>query len=200
MTVDTHTTAGTGERKPAQLALLQAPAATVSRASDWEAVAAEIDRLNRSDPSAALFRANAWLAAEQADGSPEGVARALRSHAHAVRFLGQYENAIREYEEAEARFAALGNHDEEARTQIGHVTALRFTGRYDDAAALATRSRRYFVNHGLDIEAAKQSNNLGTVYRPMGRLTAALTAYRAARTVFAKLRQRGPLADVEQNI
>lgn len=171
-----------------------------TRESEWAMVAAEIDRLNRSDPAAALVRANAWLAAEQADGSPEGVARALRSHAHAVRFLGQSEQAIREYEEAEARFAALGNFDEEARTQIGHVTALRYVGRYEDAVELANRSRRYFIEHGLEIEIAKQSNNLGTVYRPMGRLSAALSAYRAARAVFARLRQRGPLADVEQNI
>src|SRR5688500_5297476 len=115
---------------------LPVPAA---READWAMVAAEIDRLNRSDPAAALLRANAWLAAEQADGSPEGVARALRSHARAVRFLGQSEQAIREYEEAEARFAALGNFDEEARTQIGHVTALRYVGRYEDAVDLANR-------------------------------------------------------------
>lgn len=174
--------------------------APAARGSDWTLVASEIDRLNRSDPAAALLRANAWLEAEQADGSSEGVARALRSHAHAVRFLGQSEQAIREYEEAEACFAALGNFDEEARTQIGHVTALRYMGRYEDAVELATRSRRYFHEHGLEIEVAKQSNNLGTVYRPMGRLDAALSAYRAARTVFARLRQRGSIADVEQNI
>jgi CHAT domain-containing protein len=179
---------------------LHAAPASASQAGDWALIAAEIDRLNRSDPAAALARANAWLEAEQAHGSLEGVARALRSHAHAVRFLGQSEQAIREYEEAEATFAALGNFDEEARTQIGHVTALRYVGRYEDAVELAMRSRRYFVEHGLEIEIAKQSNNLGTVYRPMGRLSAALSAYRAARSVFAKLRQRGPLADVEQNI
>jgi CHAT domain-containing protein/tetratricopeptide (TPR) repeat protein len=182
------------------MTVLHAVPESASRAGHWALVASEIDRLNRSDPAAALARANAWVEAEQADGSPEGVARALRSHAHAVRFLGQSEQAIREYEEAEARFAALGNFDEEARTQIGHVTALRYVGRYEDAVELAMRSRRYFIEHGLEIEIAKQSNNLGTVYRPMGRLSAALSAYRAARTVFAKLRQRGPLADVEQNI
>ena len=66
---------------------LHASPASAARESDWTLVAAEIDRLNRSDPAAALVRANTWLAAEQADGSPEGVARALRSHAHAVRFL-----------------------------------------------------------------------------------------------------------------
>ena len=72
--------------------------------SRWDGLAAKIDRLNRSNPGEALATAERWLAAEQANGSAEGYARALRSHAHALRFSGMYEAALTQYEEAEARF------------------------------------------------------------------------------------------------
>src|SRR5947209_756608 len=89
---------------------------------DWTATAAEIDRLNRSNPHLGQEAASAWLAKEQAVGSAEGIARALRAHTHALRFLGQYDEAIVQYEDVEAQFAALGRPAETARTQIGHVT------------------------------------------------------------------------------
>jgi len=166
----------------------------------WAERAAELDRLNRSDPKLAHRNAESWLRKERASGSAEGCAWALRACAHALRFLGRYDEAIETYEEAEARFEALGRPLEANRTQIGHVTALRFLGRYDEAAALARRSRADFIAQGCALEAAKQSNNLGTVYRPMGRLAEALAAYRAARPIFRQLGQRSALADVEQNI
>src|SRR5689334_23968044 len=102
-------------------------------AQDWATTAAEIDRLNRSNPRLGLETASAWLAREQAADSAEGIARALRARAHALRFLGQYDEAIEQYEAVEARFDALGLPSETARTQIGHTTALRYKGRYLDA-------------------------------------------------------------------
>ena len=193
---------------------------TVERtAFDWVEAAAEIDRLNRTDPHAALDVAARWLehereaAGSEAGGAStassgssavaagsEGYARALRSHAHARRFLGHYDAAIGEYEEAEERFRALGLESESARTQIGHVTALRYKGRYGEAVELALRTKAYFVERGDELQAAKQALNLGTVYRPMGRLADALRSYREARAVFRRLGEQSFAADVEQNI
>src|SRR4051794_27051341 len=116
--------------------------------ADWTARAAEIDRLNRSNPRQGLEAAGGWLTEEQADGSPEGIARALRAYGHALRFLGQIDEAIVQYDEAEARFEELGLRAEAARTQVGHVTALRYKGRYQDAVELAMRSRAFFLAHG----------------------------------------------------
>ncbi|MBA2450451.1 MAG: CHAT domain-containing protein [Chloroflexi bacterium] len=133
-------------------------------------------------------------------GAAEGYARALRAQGHALRFLGMFETAIVQYEDAEARFRDLGLEHEAARTQIGHVTGLRLLGRYREAVELAQQTRAYFRDRGDELQAAKQANNLGTIYRPMGRLTAALTAYREARTVFRRLGERADLGDVELNI
>jgi CHAT domain-containing protein/tetratricopeptide (TPR) repeat protein len=166
----------------------------------WPARAAEIERVRQSNPKLAVRMAGAWMREERAAGAGEGYAWALRTRAHAFRFVGRYEVAVSAYEAAEEHFLKLGQPLEAARTQIGHVTALRFLGRYDEAAALARRSRADFLARGCRLEAAKQSNNLGTVYRPMGRLNDALAAYRAARPIFRQLGERGALADVEQNI
>src|SRR3712207_1295993 len=128
----------------------------------WEEAAAEVERLNRADPRMALATAERWLAEERTRGSAEGSAHALRAHARATGFAGRYVLAIPEYEEAEARFRALGLPGEVARTQIGHVTALRRAGRYGEAIDLALESRTYFLEHGDELRAAVQTLNLGT--------------------------------------
>lgn len=171
-----------------------------AQARAWAELASEIDRLNRTDPRLGLERATAWLAREQARGSREGTARALRAQAHALRFLGQYDRAIAQYEEVERQFRAIGLDAEAARTEIGHVTALRYKGRYQEAVDLALQTRAYFDAHGDALQAAKQAMNLGTVYRPMGRLREAVRVYREARAVFRRLGERSLLADVEQNL
>jgi tetratricopeptide (TPR) repeat protein len=181
-------------------ALLNAGEGATRPARDWLATAASIDRLNRSNPPLGLEMAAGWLADERAANCPEGIARAMRSHAHALRFLGHYDDAIQQYEEAEGRFDALGLSAETARTQVGHVTALRYKGRYREAVDLALRSRRFFMERGDDLSAAKQSLNLGTLYRPMGRLRDAARAYRDARNEFRRLGERSFTADVEQNL
>jgi tetratricopeptide (TPR) repeat protein len=173
---------------------------TAHPGEDWVTTAATIDRLNRSDPKLGLETASAWLAREQAQGSAEGVARAMRAQTHALRFLGQYDDAIAQYERVEARFDALGLPAESARTQIGHVTALRYKGRYQEAVDLAVTSHQFFVEQGDDVQAAKQAQNLGTVYRPMGRLRDAARAYRGSRAVFRRLGKWSETADVEQNL
>ncbi len=170
------------------------------QATHWEQLAAEIDRQNRSDPRSSLAIAERWVADERASGSAEGCARALRAHAHALRFLGMYETAVAQYDDAEARFQALRLEAEAAGTRIGHVTALRLLGRYQEAVDLAQQTRAYFLDRGDQLQAAKQAMNLGTIYRPMGRLTSALRSYREARAVFRRLGERSFLADVEQNL
>jgi tetratricopeptide (TPR) repeat protein len=168
--------------------------------SSWAATAAIIDRLNRSNPHLGLEAAREWLERERAGDSPEGIARALRAHAHALRFLRQYDEAIAQYEDAEVRFYALGLPAEAARTQLGHVTALRYKGRYQEAVDLGVRSHRYFLEIGDDLQAAKQAQNLGTVYRPMGRLRDAVKSYSSALTVLKRRGERSATADVEQNL
>jgi tetratricopeptide (TPR) repeat protein len=168
--------------------------------SRWDSLADEIDRLNRSNPRTARERAAHWVRVERRSGSKEGWARAVRAHAHALRFLGLYEQAVAEYQEAVAAFSGLGLQAEAARTSIGQVTALRYLGRYEEAISLAKQNQAYFLDHGDWLQAAKQGNNLGTLYRPMGRLTAALKVYREARAVFRRLGEQSALADVEQNL
>lgn len=168
--------------------------------SAWAETAAEIDRLNGSDPHLALDTALAWLAREDLAGSPEGIARAVRSSAVALRFLGRYDEAIGRFEDAEARFHALGLLSEAASTEIGHVTVLRYKGRYQEAVELAMRTRAFFVASGDSLHLAKVANNLGTVYRPMGRLHDAVRSYRDALAILRRRGERSVTADVEQNL
>src|SRR5687767_7055263 len=102
----------------------------------WEETAAEVERLNRTDPRAAVATAEQWLADERAGGFAAGPAHALRAYARALGFAGRYELAIPHYEESEDRFRSLGLIAEVARTQIGHVWALRCVGRYQEAIEL----------------------------------------------------------------
>src|SRR5687768_9291267 len=92
--------------------------------SSWAATAAEIERLNRSDPLLGLEKALAWQDHERSVGCPMGLACAIRVHASALRFLGRYDEAIERFEDAAARFYALGLPAEAALGQIGHVAAL----------------------------------------------------------------------------
>src|SRR4051812_48900971 len=177
-----------------------APADSTADDSAWAARAADIDSLKQSNPKLALRLAGVWLREERMAGSEEGYAWALRTRAHAFRFLGRYEVAVAAYEAVEERFVRLGRPLEVARTQIGHVTALRYLGRYDEAAALARLSRADFPARGGGLEAGKQSNNLGPVYPPMGPPNEGLAGCRAALPVFRKLGEGPALADVEQNI
>lgn len=170
------------------------------QAVSWTELADEIDRLNRTEPRQGLERATAWLERERARGSREGELRALRAQTHALRFLGQYDHAIEQYEALERDFRAIGLEAEAARTAVGHVTALRYKGRYQEAADLAIETRELFLRLGDDLQAAKQAMNLGTVYRPMGRLRDAVATYLVARRVFRRLNERSWLADIEQNL
>lgn len=166
----------------------------------WAELAADVERLNRADPPAALGVAEGWLAREQHAVGSEGHTHALRSHAHALRSNGRYQAAIAEYERAEARFRQLGLDAEAARTEIGHVTALRFAGRYVDGLTLALQTRAYYREHQDALQTAKVANNLGTLYRPMGRLTDALAAYQEALRAFRRLGDEWSTSAAQQNI
>lgn len=168
--------------------------------STWEAAALEIDRLNRTDPQAGFRRASEWLEQEASSGQTEGLARALRAHGHALRFLGRYSEAVDQYKHAKRLFDQLGLNDESARTNTGYVTALRYLGQYDDAIGLAIQTREYFSACGADLEVAKQQLNLGTIYRRTGQLQRALEVYRHAQRLFKQLGEHEYQASTSMNL
>ena len=168
--------------------------------SAWATMSAEIDRLNRSDPLLGLEQALSWLCRERSAGSPTGMAWAVRAHASALRFLGRYDEAIGRFEDAEARFYALGLPVDAAIAQIDHVTALRYQGRYQEALDLAVRTRAFFAAHGDDFRVAKLEINLGTVYRPLGQLHDAARSYRKGRAILRQFSKRTITAEVEQTL
>src|SRR5436190_13638205 len=153
-------------------------------AERWEANWREIQQLNLSDPHAAVARAEAWLAEEDAGGDPsgEGRALALRGLAYALRTAGSYERADQAFVEAEAAFARLGLDDDDARTKIGHVEALRYLGRYDDAITLAQDNLDYLRSRGpeLGLDVARQTINLGLVLWRRGDLEQAVERFEEA--------------------
>jgi tetratricopeptide (TPR) repeat protein len=184
------------------------PGVDASVRAAWAATGAEIERLNRSDPNLGLKTALAWREREEAAGSAEGIARSMRAHASALRFCGRYDEAISTFEAAETRFRSLGLLAEAALAEIGHFTALRYKGRYQEAVKLAMRTRAFCIENGDAFQLARVDNNLGTAYRPMGRLRDAVRSYRNARTILRQLTIKVAgeyeveqmLAAVEQNV
>ena len=169
-------------------------------AERWATTVATIDRLNGHNPHLALEMSNAWLEREVAERSTEGIARATQARASSLRFLGHYDEALTEYENAEARFLALGLPVEAARTQIGHVSALRYKGRYQEAVELARQAREVFVAQGDDLLVARLANNLGNVYRSMGELREAGRAFSESRSMLRRVRRRSATTEIEQNL
>jgi tetratricopeptide (TPR) repeat protein len=167
---------------------------------DWAAAAAEVDRVARANPHAALDLVTDWLDREQAAANAEGYARAQLAHARTLYYLGSYDSAIAAYEDAAAQFRALGLEIEAARTQVGQIAAMRYTGQYEEAIKLGSSLRAYFVQIGDDLQIAKLANNLGTIHRPMGQLTSALRLYREALALFRRLGEQASTADLEQNV
>ena len=157
-----------------------------ARRAAWEARAADIGRLNLTDPQAAQAQAEAWLADETA---PEGRARALKALAYPLRIIGRHDRAAECFTEAEVAFEALGLPDEAARCRIGHVDALRYLARYDEAIAMAEQNLAYFRAGGVGyaLDEARQTVNLGLVYWRQGNLEAALRCFERVLDVARKI-------------
>ncbi|MCC6174433.1 MAG: CHAT domain-containing protein [Chloroflexi bacterium] len=171
--------------------------AAADRRQRWSDRAREIDRLNLSDPRAGLALAEAWVA-EGAEG--EGRARALKALAYALRCAGYYDRADTCFLEAERAFTALNLEDEAARVRIGHVEALRYLGRYDDAIALATANLAYLQSRSLELDAARQTINLGIVHWRRGDLHQALDCFRQVRALAHRIDQSELAATASMNV
>src|SRR5436190_280517 len=158
-------------------------------AERWEANWREIQQLNLSDPHAAVARAEAWLAEEDAGGDPsgEGRALALRGLAYALRTAGSYERADQAFVEAEAAFARLGLGDDAARTKIGHVEALRYLGRYDEALRADEFAASEYRAIGARERLATVQMNLGLLHINRGEYGQALEVLLASRSLCEEL-------------
>jgi CHAT domain-containing protein/tetratricopeptide (TPR) repeat protein len=165
----------------------------------WSALASEIDRLTQTDPHASVARAEVWLGEEPGG---EGRSRALLSFAQALRFAGLHERAEPVFVEAEDGFAALGLDDDIAMARIGHVEVLRYLGRFDEAIELATNNLAYLDARGeaFEVDAGRQSVNLGLVLWRRGDLDTALARFNHARATFERAGQHAFLATTCMNI
>ncbi|HYU17436.1 MAG TPA: CHAT domain-containing protein [Chloroflexota bacterium] len=169
------------------------------RRSEWQSLGREVDRLNLADPRAALALAERWAAAESGG---EGRAWAIRALAFALRFNGQHERADERFGEAEQAFVELALEDEVARARLGHVEALRYLGRYEQAIELARNNLAYLESRGpaLQVEAAKQTTNLGLVYWRLGHLRRALACFRRVQRVAREQRDGELAATASMNV
>jgi len=170
----------------------------LARRDVWDARAAEIGRLNASDPPRALVLAEAWV---DDASDPSGRALALKALAYALRSNGQHERADEAFGATELAFEALALPDEAARVRIGHVETLRYLGRYDDGIALAGRNLDYFRDRGegFALESARQTINLGLVHWRRGDLHAAHECFRRVRTVARRIQDRELAATASHN-
>ena len=150
------------------------------------AMSDEIVGLSRSEPARALRLAQCFVELARATSDRATFAVARRCRGHMFRRLGQFREALRDYDSARVEFERLGMKLEAARTAIGTVDALGHMGRDEEARTLATKARSVFARAGEAGRAARLDVNLGLLSERSGKPREALTAYRRAEAIFQR--------------
>ncbi|MCL6526774.1 MAG: CHAT domain-containing protein [Thermaceae bacterium] len=145
-----------------------------------EALKAQVDRYKDTDSALALLAGE--RAAEAAAYVDDPRAQPLGEWALALGLTvrGDFTAAIPHYEQARARFTALGLSEEAARAAVRQVQALAMMGDLSGARELAEQTREVFLRLGLLRDAANVGINLGIILSRLGRIPEAEAALRGA--------------------
>lgn len=141
--------------------------------------AASLQALARLTPDAEIEALAAWVA---------GIAELV---------AGQMERALVHLDDAEARFAALGNAHTAAATQVSKLIALAMLGRYDEAIECGLRAREVFIGCDDILSAGKIEHNLGIIYFRRDRYQEAEQFQLAARERYSALGDQEHLTEID---
>jgi CHAT domain-containing protein len=157
------------------------------------------DQQEQQDPQ--VPRQISQIAAEVAELLDDDIAQAIAAviQGNTLRFLGQHQEAVADYERAAALYQARGDQLAAAISQIGQINALTHLGCYDQALDLAGRIGAVFDAHDDSLARAKLDMNLGVLHARLGQYQAALLHYQAARARFAALGDTPRLAMLDAN-
>ena len=111
---------------------------------------------------------------------------------------GQMAHALGRFDEAEALFVGLGQHQHATQTLVPKIMALSMLGLYDQAIECAERARRAFLSLDDVRGAGKVSLNLGALHVQRGDYEQAAQHSRLAAVLFARVgdQQHSVMADI----
>ena len=138
------------------------------------------------------------LADELAD--PASQATGLRAMGHVSYAGSNYEDALRQYEEALALLTRLGRDHEIGRTLISGLQPLIYLGRYEEAYAWAARAEEIFARLGDELRLARLASNVGNILYRQDRYAEALASYEKAYATLGRLGQHRDVAAVLSNM
>lgn len=147
----------------------------------------QADQAERDDARKALNIG--CIAQEIAEGLKDeaALALALWTQANAYEVIGEYESAVKNYEQAAALFRKSNHPIEAARTSIGHIAALMYLGQLEAALTLAASARETFAQEGDALSQAKIDMNMGNLYDQSGKPALALESFQRAIAIFESL-------------
>ncbi|MBI2865647.1 MAG: CHAT domain-containing protein [Chloroflexi bacterium] len=159
----------------------------------------EIDVLKRADPQAALKIADIMLMACRSTADLVCSGLSLWAKANVLRELGEYDDALSHYGQAESVLARADDPMDVASTLIGKIDALMYLSKYGEASAAARKARQLFLEQGEVLLAAKVDANMGNLYHRTDHYRAALQRYGRARRTFFQLGEKVLVAQVDVN-
>lgn len=158
------------------------------------------DALLLEQPSRVLEIAEVALQAASFSSAPLAEAVARWARGNALVHLGEYEQALEEYDRACAAYSEEGEDKlAVARLQTNMVTVLKNLGRYEEALELADVARENLQPWDQSRYLATLEMNVGSTCRLLGRYEEALAAYERGRAIFALLGNRVQAARMDVN-
>lgn len=152
-------------------------------------LAALTDQLSRSNPPRALEVAEIALEAAGLAATPDAAGYANRAKANALRFVGQFEEALPYYDQAIAAFKQAHLPAEEGRTYLGQLAALSNLGRYAEVLKYGDTIRRRLARLGDKLNQAKLASTLAIVQHQTGRYQNSIRLHNRSIQLFNDLGQ-----------
>lgn len=109
-----------------------------------------------------------------------------RANAYAYGGLGEYQEAIRLYDQAAAIYKAKNHLVNQAGCNYAKLMPLAHLGRYDEAKEAGEWARKILLKHGEWLLLAKVKVNLGLVYLRLGDDAKALDLFDRAKKIYLK--------------
>lgn len=143
-------------------------------------IKAEVDKYKDKDSSVALHLGTCALELSELSKHPEARPLALWAYALGLTVQGQFDEALKRFEEARTLYKAIDKEDEAARVAMRQIQALAMTGEFDKATTLAKLTRSQLRQYGYELDALTVDNNLGIIYRRLGQFDKAQTILETA--------------------
>src|SRR5262249_46557727 len=142
-----------------------------------ETLRAKVDQYARIDINQALKIAGITSQVAGLVRHPLAPALSAEAQAQAWCVKGDYEKALKKFDEAEGIYRDQQMEIETARIARSKIAVLMYMDRYAEALAIAERARAIFDRHGERVPLAKLDTNIGNIYHRLDQHAKALEYY-----------------------